>query len=98
MSIETQLQTLCGSPINQDDSSLLNFISYLRRYVFLLQTYLTERNEERYVDNQHRAIQSPMTYASSIEIVKEIQIISNIIFSYEKFRNNSNGNSTSTES
>ena len=39
-----------------------------------------------------------MTYASSIEIVKEIQIISNIIFSYEKFRNTSNGNSISTES
>jgi hypothetical protein len=88
-----------GSTANQDDSSVLSYISYLKRYVFVLETYLEKGSEERYLPNQDKCLVSPMTYVSKAKIANEIINISNIIASYEKFRksNTTDGDSVSTE-
>ena len=78
----------------QDDSSVLNYIAYLKRYLFVLETYLEKSSEERYLANQDKCIVSPMTYASKLKIESEIKNLSHIIQSYEKFRKSESDRTT----
>ena len=97
MSTKNNLPIRGGSTANQDDSSLLNYISYLKRYQFVLESYLEKGSEERYAANHDRCILSPMMICSRIKLENEIRNISNTIASYEKFRKSAESDGIATD-
>ena len=47
-------------------------MGYLSRYLFLLETYLSEAQEERFISNQKQTLTSPLTFLSRVRLEEEI--------------------------
>ena len=78
------------SAANQDDSSLLEYIIYLKKYLYLLEDYLRIENEEFFFPNHKKCILLPMSKQTKNKLTKEINEIKYVLNGCEKFRRNTN--------
>jgi hypothetical protein len=97
MSTQRNLQSQNRCPACENNTSLLNYIAYLRTYQTLLLNYL-EKGMEEYSTMKYRKKKTSMfieDYYVSIEVMQydnkeriraEIKYVNQIISSYEKFR------------
>lgn len=64
----------------------VNYILYLKNYVFRLQEYYDRGKEEFYDEKLQHFISKPIELESKLKLEEEISKINQIISAYEKFR------------
>ena len=81
--------------MSNTENDEVQFISYLRRYVFVLQSFLLNNIEEYVASNQNGLVERPLDRARKESIEKEIAEMNRVIQSFKNFKENHERNECS---